>query len=382
MTKKQDSNQPQLFEDKDYVNEKKLGLLPPIHKKLFYNDDQSLKLSLEETYSWLNYIYAKPTNLETTNRLNLKNRIIGLYDPFADQDEFPSGRRWCVNVYTGCSFSCKYCYTISYIAEAFHPRVKKDFEKKLKKDLKDIKEFSLHPAPIHISNSTDPLQPLEKVHKHTLLLLSELKKNRELFTTITILTKNPAILCGSDYINVIKSLSTKDHFFQVEVTCPFYNDDTRRFFEPGAPPVQSRLDAIRQLREQGIRVALRIDPIFPRDPLPKDFFEKPSLKDYGAPQSQTDEDFEQLIRFASDVKCSRIIISPLKLTTDRLNKSELIPVYLKLFAAANKGRAIKKGAAFRLPWELYCYWREKPLQVADSLGMPLIYCKKNLIETY
>ena len=347
--------------------------LPDNHNFLFN------KLKENEKNNWIKYLYGK--SKEGTKTRNLSSHIIGLYDPFADQSTFQSGRRWCVNVYTGCSFSCKYCYTISYIRNTFHPREKKDFNKKLENDLTNIKKLSLHPAPIHISNSTDPLQPLEKIHKHTLLLLNKLKESRSLFTTITILTKNPSILCEPEYLEVIKTLSTNDHLFQIEVTCPFHNDETRKFFEPEAPKVESRLEAIRKLRKENITVALRIDPIFPREPLPKEFFDKPLLKDYDAPMSQTDEDLEILIKFAAEVGCSRVIVSPLKLTTSRFNKAELIPHYLKLYAAANKGKPIKKGTAYRIPWPLYHHWLKEPSALAKSLGIPLFFCKNNLIKT-
>ncbi len=346
----------------------KMHLIPDIE---LLND-----LSDDEKWNWISYLYAEPK--QTTEKLNMRNHIIGLYDPFARRQDFPAGRRWCVNVYTGCAFSCKYCYIISYIQNAFKPRKKEDFERLLLKDLKKLQRLRLHPAPIHISNSTDPLQPLEKVHHHTLLLLQKLKEYRDYFTTITILTKNPILLCTPEYMDVIKSLKG----FQVEVTCPFYRDEPRQFFEPGAPKIESRLEGIRTLRDNNITVALRIDPIFPREPLPKEFFDQSMLQDYHAPQSQTEHDMEQLIRFASDVDCSRIIVSPLKLTTGRFSKSELLPYYQELYAAANKGKLIKKGSAYRLPWPLYHYWIDKPTQIAKSLGISLVYCKNNLFTTY
>lgn len=332
-------------------------------------------LSEEEKSQWVDYLYANPK--PKTTKLSLRSHIIGLYDPFAARKDFPAGRRWCVNVYTGCAFSCKYCYTISYIRDAFKPRIKGNFERLLANDLEEIQKDHLHPAPIHISNSTDPLQPLEKVHKHTLLLLQKLLEYRDCFTTITILTKNPILLCAPEYLRVIKAMQR----FQVEVTCPFYTDKPRQFLEPGAPKIETRLEGIRQLCNQDITVALRIDPIFPRDPLPHEFFDKRSLIDYGAPQSQTEEDIECLITFAKNVGCSRIIVSPLKLTTGRFNESELLPLYQKLYAAANRGRLIKKGPAYRLPWPLYHYWIENPTKFADSLGIPFIYCKNNLFST-
>lgn len=358
--------------DENSINQQK------IKQKLNLTPDQQLLdgLAEEEKIDWLNYLYSDPKPDSTT--LTLRNHLISLYDPFASRAEFPAGRRWCINVYTGCAFACKYCYIISYIRDAFHPRVKNQFDSLLLKDLAEIVALNLHPAPVHISNSTDPLQPLEKIHKHTLTLLQSLAAHRKHFTIITILTKNPERLMANEYLDVIRGLKG----FQVEVTCPFFHDEPRRFFEPGAPPIESRLNAIEKLRAQGITVALRIDPIFPRAPLPRQFFASESLDDYGALPSQTEDDLDKLVRFAAAAGCSRIIVSPLKLTTGRFINSELIPRFSKLYQAANHGKLVRKGSAYRMPWALYNHWIEKPRTLAESLGIPFVYCKDNLFTTY
>jgi len=333
-------------------------------------------LSEQEVLNWKEYLYTLPK--QENRKPALRQHTIALYDPFAARKDFQAGRRWCVNVYIGCAYSCKYCYIVGYIREPFRPRPKKNFEKGIIKDLKQMQELGLHPAPVHISNSTDPLQHIEKVHRHTLFLLQELREHRNCFTTITMLTKNPEALCHPDYLNIIQPLEN----FQIEVTCPFYRDEIRKLFEPGAPCVESRLEAIRYLREKNIAVSLRLDPVFPREPLPEQFFGKPELADYAAPQSHSEKDIEQLIRFAAEVHCKAIIVSPLKLVMNRFGDSDLRPDYLKLYAAANHGRAIRKGLAYRLPWHLYRHWIKKPMEMAESLGIPLIYCKNNLYRTH
>ena len=257
---------------------RKLGLVPDI---------ELLKgLSEEEKSQWIDYLYANPK--PETKKLSLRNHIIGLYDPFAARKDFPAGRRWCVNVYTGCAFLVNIVIRLAIYEMHLSRELKGILNAYWQMIWKKSRKLYLHAAPIHISNSTDPLQPLEKVHKHTLLLLQKLLEYRDCFTTITILTKNPILLCAPEYSRVIKAMQR----FQVEVTCPFYTDKPRQLLEPGAPKIETRLEGIKQLRDQDITVALRIDPIFPRDPLPHEFFDKRSLKDYGAPQSQTEEDIE------------------------------------------------------------------------------------------
>ena len=96
-------------------------------------------------------------------------RVIKWYCPFAHQHTFSSGHRYCINVYTGCSHDCAYCYAASYEPACASP--KRDFEKLLQKDLEDLERFQVPPAPVHISNSTDPFQPLELRLRHTKLAL-------------------------------------------------------------------------------------------------------------------------------------------------------------------------------------------------------------------
>ena len=113
--------------------------------------------------------------------------VIKWYCPFADQRKFPSGHRYCINVYTGCEHKCQYCYAAAYVSEQVH--CKSNFRAELVKDLDALDEYDVPAAPVHVSNSTDPLQSLELQHRHTLFVLKNLAKRRHRFTTVTLLTK-------------------------------------------------------------------------------------------------------------------------------------------------------------------------------------------------
>ena len=65
-------------------------------------------------------------------------RILKWYCPFANQKDFPSGHRYCINVYTGCGHKCEYCYAAGY--EPDQPNCKNTFENKLLRDLDDLVE--------------------------------------------------------------------------------------------------------------------------------------------------------------------------------------------------------------------------------------------------
>ena len=190
-------------------------------------------------------------------------RVIKWYCPFADQRQFPSGHRYCINVYTGCEHDCQYCYATGYVTA--QPNCKNRFRHDLCKDLESLEAYDVPPAPVHLSNSTDPLQPLEQEHRHTLFALERLVEHRNRFTTVALLTKNPAVLVDDRYVHVLHRLNElpPDHprrpWFdaqgcpplRVECSLAFYNDEHRRLLDPAAPSVESRMAATPFSAERG-----------------------------------------------------------------------------------------------------------------------------------
>ena len=132
-------------------------------------------------------------------------RVVKWYCPFADQREFPSGHRYSINVYTGCEHGCRYCYVNGYSAR--EPGCKSRFRHDLCKDLEELETSDVPPAPVHLSNSTDALQPLEQEHRHSLFTLEKLAEHRNRFTTVTLLTKNPAALMDDRYVQALRRLN-------------------------------------------------------------------------------------------------------------------------------------------------------------------------------
>jgi DNA repair photolyase len=319
-------------------------------------------------------------------------RAVKWYCPFADQRTFPSGHRYSINVYTGCEHRCQYCYVNGYSAR--QPDCKHRFRQDLCKDLEALEAFDVPPAPVHLSNSTDALQPLEQSHRHTLFTLEKLAEHRNRFTTVTLLTKNPAALVEDGYIQVLRRLNwfPTDHprrgWFEekgfpplrLEISLAFVNDEHRRLLDPAAPSVEDRMAAIRQLRQQDLPVFLRIDPLFPRDPLGGG----KKMADFGLPDVQSMSDLEGLVAFGHEVGIHGIIYSVAKIT--RLRQGGLSPVMEQMKRVyqhlSAKQPLVFRGGSWRFSENVA---RERVvgpyLELCDRYSISAKPCKANLLTT-
>ena len=319
-------------------------------------------------------------------------RVVKWYCPFANQRDFPSGHRYCINVYAGCSHGCKYCYAQGY--EPNETKCKDNFKKKLLRDLAEIEEFNLPPAPIHLSNSTDPLQPIEQQQKLTLYTLQQLLRYRKYFTSVVILTKNPSTLLKLQYLAVLRELTglpeghlNKSFFdnnseptLRIEASLAFSNQDDADFYDPGAPSIVNRMEALKQLRQNDIPVVLRIDPLLPRNPLPGD----KSLADFQLPNAQSLPALEELIKFAAEHKMLHIVYSVAKIVAPRYKPiPEAIQQLKSVYEyVAKPDKLTFRGGSWRLPEIIAQKNIVKPfLEICDGFSMKAYFCKQNLLLT-
>ena len=316
-------------------------------------------------------------------------KLLDWYCPFAAQAVFPSGHRYCLNVYSGCAHDCKYCYAVSYAPPK--ASCKRGFERMLKRDLADLESFDVPPAPVHLSNSTDPFQPLEQVHGHTRLALEGILEHRHRFTTVTMLTKNPLLPVKLGYVDLFRALGrfATDHPkragsappFQVQVSLAFWRDGARRAYDPAAPNVEDRKAGVRALREAGIPVVLRIDPLFPRSPLPLDG--NPSMSDFGLTEAQTIGDLEQLVEFARGVGVRHVVYSPVKIVQPRGRPISATMAALRdsYRALSAPGRPVWRGGSWRLPKEVADEHVIGPfLDICQRTGVAAKFCMRDLVE--
>jgi DNA repair photolyase len=319
-------------------------------------------------------------------------KLIKWYCPFASQSEFPTGHRYCINVYTGCQHRCAYCYAMAYSPQT--ASTKRRFKQMLRSDMADLERFDVPPAPVHLSNSTDPFQALEAEAGHTRLALEQILEHRNRFTTVTILTKNPMLAVEGGYADLFKALSVlpPDHprhamfadrgllAFCIEVSLAFWRDEAGAWYDVAAPSVENRREAVRALSAMGVPVVVRIDPLFPRSPINGN----KTMADFGLPEAQTLDDLRALVAFAREVKARHVVYSPAKIVKPRGRK--LCPRMQALKKAyecmAAPQPLVWRGGSWRLPGDLAKELIVKPCRdICAKGGMPAKYCKQSLIET-
>jgi DNA repair photolyase len=149
--------------------------------------------------------------------------------------------------YTGCDHNCIYCYATSYIPHFHKCRPKKNLASRLQKEA-----HKLRGQLISIANSSDPYPTIEKslsLTRQSLKILSQCPCRVQIITKSDIVTRDTDIL---QKMNAI-----------VAFTITTENDDLAKQLEPKAPPPTKRIQAIKQLTQNGIPVCARIDPIIP-----------------------------------------------------------------------------------------------------------------------
>ncbi len=321
-------------------------------------------------------------------------KVIKWYCPYACQARFPTGHRYCINLYVGCAHRCRYWYAVGYEREA--PALKRGFRHLIDRDMADLEQFNVPPAPVHLSNSTDPFQPLENESGDTRYALEQTLAHRRRFTTVTILTKNPSLPLDHGYVNLFRRLMDlppghprSDDFrrtgappFQLHVSLAFWRDAARAAYDLCAPPIEDRLRAVRALRQHGIPVVLRIDPLFPRSPLaghPPTTFE-----DFGLVEPQTLDDLVNLVAFAKEVNVRHIVYSATRIVQPRGQMlSETMKALRDLYHALSApGKAPWGHGGWRLPPQVSDQHVIPPFRdICSREGVTAKFCMQDLIET-
>jgi len=150
--------------------------------------------------------------------------------------------------------------------------------------------------------------------------------------------------------------------------------------EPGCPAVESRLRAMRFLREEGLPVVMRIDPLFPRDPLPGG----KAMHDFGLPDIQPMAHLERLVEFGRGIGVGHVVYSVAKITRPRASALPTVMERIKsVYEHMAQGQPLVcRGGSWRLPDGPATQLVIGPfLDVCRRSSMAAKMCKANLLST-
>lgn len=166
------------------------------------------------------------------------------------------GIDYSINPYRGCAHGCTYCYArFTHICRGGDPRdwgqfvnVKINAPQVLKRELTNAKKGN-----ILISSVTDPYQALEGKYELTRKIL-EISSRKQF--PVVILTKSPLVTRDIDLLK-------KFRYIEVGLTITTLKESIREIFEPNAPKIESRLNALGEIVEAGIPNYAFIAPLLP-----------------------------------------------------------------------------------------------------------------------
>jgi hypothetical protein len=140
------------------------------------------------------------------------------------------------------------------------------------------------------------------------------------------------------------------------------------------------MEALRFLRREGLPVFLRIDLLFPRDPLGGGKM----MADFGLPDVQSMRDLDGLVSFDRELAAGHIIYSVAKIT--RRKQGDLPPVMERMkrvYQHLSAGQPLVfHGGSWRLPESIAAALIFRPfLELCGRHSIPAKPCKTNLVAT-
>lgn len=160
-----------------------------------------------------------------------------------------------VNPYIGCEHACTYCYARFMKRFTGHQEPWGEFVdvKMNAPDLLRVEIRKKKKGRVWMSGVCDPYQPLEEKYGLTRRCLEILMMND---WPVTVQTRSPLVLRDLDILR-------QGRDFEVGLTVTTTDDRIRKLFEPDAPPIKARLDALEELHRAGLRTYAMIAPMLP-----------------------------------------------------------------------------------------------------------------------
>jgi DNA repair photolyase len=165
------------------------------------------------------------------------------------------GFDWTCNPYVGCTFGCVYCYAM-FLPQNRRP--KEDWGRWFQAKANAVELVTKQAAKVagqavYISSVTDPYLPAERSLRLTRGILEALAPAQPRMLVQTrgpLVTRDIDVLCRFDAV-------------RVNISIPTDSEDVRRVFEPKAPPLERRWQALAELRAAGVCVGACLTPLLP-----------------------------------------------------------------------------------------------------------------------
>jgi DNA repair photolyase len=165
------------------------------------------------------------------------------------------GFAWTCNPYLGCSFGCTYCYAM-FLPQNRRPREDwgRWFQAKINAlELARRQAPKVAGQPIYASSVTDPYLPAERSLCLTRGILEQLVPHQP---RLLIQTRGPLVVRDIDVLSQFRSI-------RVNMSIPTDSEEVRLAFEPKAPPLEKRWQAIAEVKAAGIPVGICVTPMLP-----------------------------------------------------------------------------------------------------------------------
>ncbi|MCM3791603.1 radical SAM protein [Domibacillus indicus] len=171
-----------------------------------------------------------------------------------------------LNPYSGCAFSCRYCYVREMPIQKFKEipwgewlDIKANAAENYRNEIRKLREKN-KPVNIFMSSVTDPYQPIERKAKITRSILEEMIENPPDFLQIQ--TRSPLITRDIDLLKKLNEICE----VLVSITVETDREDMKTIFSPYAPGIKLRIKALKEIHDAEISTQASISPVLPFTP--------------------------------------------------------------------------------------------------------------------
>ncbi len=160
------------------------------------------------------------------------------------------GAKFVINQYVGCEHACRYCYARFMCKWKKYGKWGSWIE--IKENAPELVKDKYVDGWICMSSVSDAYQPIEKKIELTRKVLENMDKRIKL----SILTKSDLVTRDIDLFRSFESI-------EVGLTVNGFKGKVKQLFEPNSPTHEKRIDALKKLKDHGIRTYGFISPVIP-----------------------------------------------------------------------------------------------------------------------